>query len=167
MAQPTVDLSPILKTLAPLFIIALAVSVLKALFTPTRKRRGRRSPRNGGAPLVDLMAAEHVEHGVFLTTSNYTEEALEFPSGKNLELVTGQQLIDFILRLKPDAQSALLATAFAGDFSTPTCPQCGVQMTEHVSGRGPSQGSTFWGWRQLPPLQAHLSDKGRSSVVRH
>lgn len=100
--------------------------------------------------LYGVMAAEHVTHGIFFTTSHYTEEALNFAKGKHLELVSGPQLIDFIKQLTPDAQSTLLATAFEGDFETPTCPQCDRKMTRRVSRRGRNEGSAFWGCVNYP-----------------
>jgi restriction system protein len=95
--------------------------------------------------LYGVMAAEKVEHGIFLTTSAYTQEASEFAAGKNLELVDGAKLMAFIGQLNATAQAGLLAKAFEGDYSTPTCPRCDVKMTLRTSRKGPQAGSEFWG----------------------
>jgi hypothetical protein len=100
--------------------------------------------------LYGVMAAEHVQHGVFVTTSIFTEEACEFARGKDLELVDGATLIGFIKRLPPDQQQELLKTAFAGDFSTPTCPNCDIKMVSRTAHKGKDVGSTFWGCRNYP-----------------
>jgi restriction system protein len=100
--------------------------------------------------LYGVMAAEHVQHGVFVTTSTYTEEAREFASGKDLELVDGATLIKFIQQLPEDKQQNLMETAFGGDFSTPTCPNCDVKMVSRMAHKGKDVGSTFWGCRNYP-----------------
>lgn len=53
--------------------------------------------------LYGVMAAEKVEHGIFLTTSAYTQEANEFAAGKKLELVDGAKLMAFIRQLNANA----------------------------------------------------------------
>lgn len=100
--------------------------------------------------LYGVMAAEHVQHGVFVTTSIFTEEAREFARGKDLELVDGATLIGFIERLPQDRQQELLKTAFAGDFSTPTCPNCDIKMVSRTAHKGKDVGSTFWGCHNYP-----------------
>lgn len=100
--------------------------------------------------LFGVMAADKVEHGIFLTTSSYTDEARNFAAGKNLDLVDGSKLIAFIRQLGADAQAALLQKAFTGDYSTPTCPRCDIKMTLRTSNKGPQAGSEFWGCPNYP-----------------
>jgi hypothetical protein len=100
--------------------------------------------------LLGVMAAGKIEHGIFLTTSSYTAEAWSFAKSQNLELVDGAKLISFIRQLDADAQDMLLQSAFTGDYSTPTCPQCDVKMTLRTNRKGNQSGSQFWGCPNFP-----------------
>lgn len=100
--------------------------------------------------LYGVMAAEHVKHGVFVTTSVFTEEASDFAKGKNLELVDGQRLLHFINQLEPMRRQELRRIAFAGDYSTPTCPNCNIKMVLRTASKGRDIGSHFWGCAKYP-----------------
>ena len=100
--------------------------------------------------LLGVMAANQVEHGVFVTTSEYTQEAKDFALGVNMQLVDGQMLLGMLQELPPDKRTAVLKRATAGDYSTPTCPNCNVKMVSRESKKGPSTGSFFWGCRNYP-----------------
>lgn len=97
--------------------------------------------------LFGVMAHEGVSEGIFLTTGYYTNEALRFASGKRLHLIDGKGLVKKIQALTPEQSAALLAIATRGDFTTPTCPSCGIKMTFRVSGK---DGSDFWGCLNYP-----------------
>lgn len=100
--------------------------------------------------LFGVMAAERIQHGVFVTASEFTEEAREFAQGKDLELVDGTTLISFIRKLPLESQQHLSETVFSGDYTTPTCPNCGVKMVLRSARKGPFAGSDFWGCPDYP-----------------
>jgi restriction system protein len=97
-----------------------------------------------------VMSAEKVEHGIFVTTSTFTDEAREFAEGKNLELIDGDTLISFIRQLPLDRKTALFDSTFSGDYSTPTCPNCDVKMVTRTARTGLFEGSSFWGCPHYP-----------------
>ena len=101
--------------------------------------------------LLGVMTANQVNHGIFVTTSDYTGEAKEFASGvAGLELIDGYTLLSRIQKLPPDKRDSLLETATLGDYTTPTCPNCNVKMVSREAKKGANAGSVFWGCRNYP-----------------
>lgn len=103
--------------------------------------------------LFGVMAAEGVGNGMFITSGEFTSEALEFAVGKKLRLISGEMFLDFIGKLSIEKQEELLALALEGDYRTPTCPRCGVKMTLR---QGKSNGRGFWGCLRYPRCRATL-----------
>jgi len=103
--------------------------------------------------LFGVMAAEGVTEGAFVTTGTFTQEAKEFAGGKTLHLIDGNDLLAKIQSLTQEQQQALLKTATTGDFTTPTCPSCGVKMTTRIS---KSDGKPFWGCSNYPRCKSTL-----------
>ncbi len=93
------------------------------------------------------MAAAGVPQGVLLACGTFTSEAKEFSRGENIQLVDGTELLRKIGALAPEQGQALLKLATAGDFSTPTCPACGIKMTARTSC---TEGRKFWGCLNYP-----------------
>ncbi|MEO6992668.1 MAG: restriction endonuclease [Lacunisphaera sp.] len=100
--------------------------------------------------LFGVMAADKVTNGAFFTTGEFTTEAHEWAKGKPLDLVDGREFLNRIGQLEPKLRDALLETATTGDYTTPTCPNCGVKMVSRTAGKGSNAGSTFWGCRNYP-----------------
>jgi restriction system protein len=95
--------------------------------------------------LLGSMAHEKVARGIFITTGNFTRDAVLFAQDNAIQLLDGEAFLYKLLAL-PAAQSGqLLAGAFAGDYLTPTCPSCGEKTLKRDSQRGP-----FWGCRNFP-----------------
>jgi restriction system protein len=44
----------------------------------------------------------------------------------NIQLIDGHQLVDLIGNLPVEIQDKLLRRVTAGDYTTPTCVQCGI-----------------------------------------
>jgi restriction system protein len=95
--------------------------------------------------LFGVMAAQKVPNGIFLTTGEFTNEAREFARGKPLELIDGDTLITKIQEMPADVSRVLLKRAMEGDYTTSTCPKCGVKMIRRSSKNG-----SFWGCVQFP-----------------
>src|SRR5229473_2555244 len=93
------------------------------------------------------MAAAGVPQGVLAACGTFTSEAKEFSSGENIQLIDGAELLRKIGALAPEQGQALLRLATAGDFSTPTCPACGIKMTARTSS---TEGRKFWGCLNYP-----------------
>lgn len=95
--------------------------------------------------LLGVMAHEKVAKGIFVTTGDYTQEAIAFAKENPLNLITGEMLLKGVLALPDDAKARLLAIATEGDYTTPTCPSCGIKMVRRSSDRG-----AFWGCSNYP-----------------
>jgi restriction system protein len=100
--------------------------------------------------LFGVMAADIVANGAFFTTGDFTAEAEEWARDKNINLVNGQEFISTISQLPATSRQQLLKTAIDGDYTTPTCPSCGIKMVQRVAGKGRSEGSRFWGCPNFP-----------------
>jgi len=98
--------------------------------------------------LFGVMAAQNVPNGIFMTTGEFTKEAADFAQGKPLELIDGTGLLMRILKLPADVSRALLECATDGDYTTPTCPTCGIKMTRRSGKNG-----AFWGCVRYPRCQ--------------
>jgi restriction system protein len=100
--------------------------------------------------LYGLMAERGAANGFVVSTGTYTKDAAQFAFGKNLTLVTGEQLHQLI-RTGSFAGSPTdkHIRAFAG-FDSSTCPDCGSPLTERVARRGRYIGQTFRGCTRYP-----------------
>ncbi|MDY0227983.1 MAG: restriction endonuclease [Saccharofermentanales bacterium] len=103
--------------------------------------------------LLGVMAKEKVAQGKFITSGEFTAEALAFVEGEKLKLITGEMFLTSIRKLPPEKQKELLEIAVSGDYRTPTCPQCGVKMTLR---QGQGEWRDFWGCPSYPRCKATL-----------
>jgi restriction system protein len=103
---------------------------------------------------LGVMTHEKVGRGVFMTTGEYTKEAMKFSESHPIELLDGAGLIKKISELPGAEQEALLRYAFQGDYSTPTCASCGIKMTRRNSKRG-----AFWGCLNFPRCRCTFAIK--------
>lgn len=95
--------------------------------------------------LLGVMAHEKVAKGIFVTTGEYTNEAVVFAKENPLNLITGEMLVKGLCALPVEAQARLLAIATEGDYTTPTCPSCGIKMVCRSSDH-----REFWGCSNYP-----------------
>lgn len=94
-----------------------------------------------------IMASAEIEQGIFFTTSSFTQDAIEFKQRKNITLIDGSDLIARIKTLKPVEQEQLYMLATAGDYTTPTCPNCDKKMIKCTA---KESGNSFWGCASYP-----------------
>lgn len=103
--------------------------------------------------LLGVMAHEKIEKAYFMASGGFTDEAKAFASEHRITLVSGDMLVSMIKRLPEPDMQALLAFATEGDYTTPTCPSCGIKM-RHVPGTGGRL--DFWGCRNYPRCRQKL-----------
>jgi hypothetical protein len=111
--------------------------------------------------LLGVMAANRISAGYFVTTGNFTAEAVEFAVGQSLKLVTGKYLLEKLNSLSESDRSELLRDATLGDYTTPTCPRCDVKMMVRHGKNG-----DFWGcpnFRLRRPRQCRQTFKLRDA----
>ena len=96
------------------------------------------------ARMLGVMTHQKVARGIFIATGDYTKEAIEFAKANPIDLISGPAFLDMIRRLSDDARKRLLDVAITGDYTTPTCPSCGIKMIRRTGYEANSGGaSTF------------------------
>lgn len=113
--------------------------------------------------LLGVMTAVDVKEGIVATVGTFTGEARTFALGKNIHLIDGEDFLAKLEALAPDRRRSLLAFATEGDFTTPTCPSCGIgtRMMLRTSGK---DGTRFWGCGNFPRCRTTLAVSGQSMV---
>lgn len=101
--------------------------------------------------LLGVMTHEKASKGIFVTTSDFTQEAIAFAKENPINLITGDMLLKGILALQKNAQDRLLAVATEGDYTTPTCASCGIKLVRRESKNG-----NFWGCRNFPRCRTRI-----------
>ncbi|MDD5460447.1 MAG: restriction endonuclease [Methylococcales bacterium] len=114
--------------------------------------------------LYGIMAAEQVRHGIFLTTSIYSPDAIEFAKHRKLILIDADEFVDLINGLDEISKRRIDGIATEGDYSTPTCVHCNVKMIKRVIKRGINVGNEFWGCINYPKCKVtmHVNSYHRS-----
>jgi restriction system protein len=103
--------------------------------------------------LRGVMSSERVPEGIFATTSTYSDDATAFAKANQIDLMNGDTVLKTILKLTQKQQASLLQLATAGDYTTPTCPSCGVKMKVK---KGKISGKPFWGCANFPDCKTKL-----------
>lgn len=98
-----------------------------------------------------VMAAEGADHGLFVNSGVYTQEALEFAQGKPLRLIDGAQLVELV-RSFQERGLAKSDSAPPKDPTpdTPACPLCGKPMVLRRAKTGRTAGQAFHGCPAFP-----------------
>lgn len=109
--------------------------------------------------LYGVMAAKGATGGFVVTSGRFTDEAVQFASGRNVTLVDGPKLHGLIRQAqasaKPSSSARTTAPAAApAPVSTsaevPTCPTCAKPMARRMAKRGMNAGAEFWGCTAYP-----------------
>jgi restriction system protein len=114
--------------------------------------------------LYGVMAAQHAAGGYVVTSGRFTQDAIAFAAGRNIELVNGQALQELLSKAKNPGVDPSIASANATITSTPACPQCQEPMVARVAKHGANLGSEFWGCRRYPKCKAILAKGQRSAL---
>jgi restriction system protein len=108
-----------------------------------------------------VMASHGADGGYFVTSGIYTEEALAFAKGLNLELVDGLKLRLMIdtARRKTVVTDIQLGAKLVE--LPPVCPVCGGNMKKRIARRGKHTGEEFWGCTKYPKCRgvSDISEK--------
>jgi len=101
--------------------------------------------------LRGVMAHERVDKAFFMAPNGFTDEARAFAAENRITLLDGKLFLAMLERLPEPLRQQLLDFATEGDWTTPTCPSCGVKMAARDSKRG-----RFWGCTHFPRCRATL-----------
>jgi len=94
--------------------------------------------------LYGVMAAQGAAGGFVVTAGEFTREARDFASGRNVELINGAVLAAMLreasapLRSTPpvDVPPSRIGEPDPGSYATPHCRKCSQPMVKRVAGRG-------------------------------
>lgn len=100
--------------------------------------------------LLGVMTDVGCPLGVYVTTSTYTPNAKSFANSKHIKLMDAEQLLALIQELPVESRAELLKKTTSGDFTTPSCPNCGIKLVSRTSRKGHNAGHSFWGCRNFP-----------------
>ena len=111
--------------------------------------------------LYGVMAAKGAAGGFVVTSGSFTDEAIEFASGRNVTLIDGSKLFGLIQQAKTARGSQGRAeapvqrrpvTLFAPSAVAPAtlCPTCSSAMVRRTAKRGGNAGNAFWGCTGYP-----------------
>lgn len=102
--------------------------------------------------LYGVMAARGAASGIVVSAGKFTNEASRFAEGRNLRLITGDELHDLLRELTPlSTTQRTVASAPPPAFaSAHSCPQCSGSMVPRIAKRGNQAGQRFWGCAAYP-----------------
>lgn len=100
--------------------------------------------------LLGSMAATKVNKSYFFTSNRFTADAKIFASKNNITLVDGNKLLEWIIKLPKDRKQLLFNEIIDDEYMIPTCPSCGVKLTEKESKKPSNLGKKFWGCVNFP-----------------
>lgn len=104
--------------------------------------------------LYGVMAAKGAAGGYVVTSGQFTQEAKDFASGRNITLMDGAALKTLLdsVQSRPAANNAAAVATKQEPTGTvpPACPKCGGIMVMRVARQGSNAGSEFWGCPKFP-----------------
>jgi restriction system protein len=100
--------------------------------------------------LYGVMAARGAARGMVVSAGDFTPDAREFATGRNISLVTGGALAAMLDEVGAGREARVSVAA-------PACPRCGSRMVERVARKGSNPGQTFWGCETFPRCSATSS----------
>ncbi len=101
-----------------------------------------------------------LEKGYFITTGFFSREAKKFASDKQLELIDGVKLMDFV-RIADSIDAAVEKSAIQNSLKGPgyTCPMCGARMVLRTVDSNPHTVKHFWGCSSYPACKGALRNE--------
>lgn len=104
--------------------------------------------------LHGVMASMRIAEGILATSSTFSDDAREYAKANHIDLMDADRILQAIATLTEAQQASLLQLATAGDYTTPTCPSCGVKMTER---RARESAKPFWGCVNYPRCRSVIN----------
>jgi len=95
--------------------------------------------------LLGSMTAGGADHGVLVTTGNFTSEAIQFGRQHKIKLINGKDL-EYLIRVSP-GQNVLTPDPAEDQLD---CPVCKSVMIKRTAKQGKNAGHQFWGCSKFP-----------------
>lgn len=103
--------------------------------------------------LYGVMAAQGAAGGFVVTSGAFTDEARRFAEGREIKIITGDQLLQKIQATQipvSAAKSKVSSTSAPDSKVASACPQCGSTMIMKTARKGANVGGSFWGCSTFP-----------------
>ena len=122
------------------------------------------------------MAAKGAAGGFVVTSGSFTQEAIDFASGRNIRLLDGPKLFGLIQQAKTAQAGAGRATRSSSARAAPvaveapaalkaiSCPICSGAMVQRMAKRGDNAGKAFWGCTGYPSCRGTRPLSGAGGV---
>ena len=110
--------------------------------------------------LLGVMAHEKVSRGYFCATGEFSKEAVAFAATNPIKLISGRDLLDAIAQMPADARQRLLDVSTTGDYTTPTCPSCGIKLVDKAIG-----GRAAWACQNFPRCRVKIYRKSNQMAA--
>ena len=104
--------------------------------------------------LLGVMAHEKVTRGYVCATGGFSNDAIAFAATNPIKLISGRDFIDAIAQMPEQTQRELLAVSTTGEYTTPTCPACGIKLVARTIG-----GKSAWGCHHYPRCRVKIFRK--------
>lgn len=103
--------------------------------------------------LYGAMAAQGAASGIVVTSGSFTPDAVDFASGRNIQLMAGRELHELIRDVRA-AEPRLAGMTGPRTQGNPRelggCPVCGSPMVRRTAKRGANSGEEFYGCSRFP-----------------
>ncbi|MDP5239699.1 topoisomerase DNA-binding C4 zinc finger domain-containing protein [Uliginosibacterium sp. 31-16] len=114
-----------------------------------------RGEQEVGTEAIEALQRRMVESGVsrafFMGAWSFDEAAQRAAKSMQITLIDDRMFLSMINRLPHDESQRLLNLAVEGDYTTPSCPTCGLKMISRQNEQG-----RYWGCRAFPRCKATL-----------
>jgi len=102
--------------------------------------------------LYGVMAARGAASGIVVSSGSFTRDAAEFAEGRNLRLITGEELTALVREARGARRTGVTAKVAAQppEASASGCPVCGGPMVKRQAKRGAKAGGYFYGCSRYP-----------------
>lgn len=120
--------------------------------------------------LYGSMAARGAAGGFVVTSGLFTDDASAFASGRNIELIDGRRLHEYITSTRRESATASTqrgrsqmpeqsrgVVAMKESPDNPKCPVCAKPMVARLAKRGNHAGERFWGCSAYPACRGTRS----------
>ena len=99
--------------------------------------------------LYGVMTAEGATSATVVCSGMYTQEAKNFATGKNIDLVDGSQL-EAMIRQVQTVQPSNMVTPRTSTPVSSSCPRCGNGLVRRRARKGKNAGNEFYGCSTFP-----------------
>ncbi|MFT5113319.1 MAG: putative RNA-binding Zn-ribbon protein involved in translation (DUF1610 family) [Parasphingorhabdus sp.] len=98
---------------------------------------------------AETMKRRGISEGMIFNVRGFTAKAVKHANRSRIALVDGETLCSRIRAMEIEKSNALTEIASEGDYSTPTCPDCGIKMVLRRKKKRSDQ-DEFWGCINFP-----------------